>query len=226
MTGSTRPDRCDRFETEGLLQLERGEPLDAHFATCPDCREEHAVYERLRQSLAALGADEEPSPDWQARVRQRVEQRRRRRLAWGWVLAPLGATALAATLFFALPRTPSSPALAQEVIESGSVRRAAGARPGDRLVLRAETAGSPHAELRIYRNGSELILRCPGDPSCRRDGDELSASLTFPSVGDYQAVLVLDDEPLPPPGKGLDPDAGAAFAQDAQVLLGDGISVR
>jgi hypothetical protein len=115
------------------------------------------------------------------------------------------------------------------VVEGGPVRRAAGARPGDRLDLRAETAGSPHAELRIYRNGRELVLRCPsdsGDPSCRRDGGELRASLTLPSVGDYQAVLVLDDEPLPPPRKGLDPDAGAAFAQGAQVLLGDEISVR
>ncbi|HEX7183922.1 MAG TPA: hypothetical protein VF756_18980 [Thermoanaerobaculia bacterium] len=222
----TRPDRCDRFETEGLLQLERGESLGDHFATCPDCREERAVYERLRQDLAALGADEEPSPDWQARVRQRVEQRRRRRLSWGWVLAPLGATALAATLFFAMPRTPSSPSLAQEVVESGSIRRAAGARPGDRLVLRAETAGSPHAELRVYRNRRDVVLRCPGDPSCHRDGGELSASLTFPSVGDYQAVLVLGPEPLPPPGKGLDPDAGAAFTRGAQVLLGDEISVR
>lgn len=222
----TPPDRCTRFETEGLLQLERGEPLDGHFAACPDCREERALYERLRQDLAALGADEEPSPGWQARVHESIERRRRRRLSWRWALAPLGAAALAAALFFAVPRTPSSPFLAQEVVAGGSSLRAAGARPGDRLFLRAGTAGSPHAELRVYRNRRDVVLRCPGAPSCRRGDHELQASLAFPSVGDYQAALVLDDEPLPPPGKALDADAGAAFAQDAQVVLGEEISVR
>ncbi len=224
----TLPARCARFETEGLLQLERGEPLDEHFVICPDCREARAAYERLRQDIAAVGLDEEPPAGWEARVWERIEERKGKP-RWIWFLAPVGAAALAATLFFAVPRTPSSPALMQDVAAGSSVRRATGARPGDRLDLRAETAGSPHAELRIYRNGRELVLHCPSDlsdPSCRREDGELRASLTFPSVGDYQAVLVLDDEPLPLPGKGLDSDAGAAFAQDAQVLLGDQISVR
>ena len=219
---------CDRFETEGLLRLERGEPLGEHFATCPDCLEARAVYERLRQDIAGIGADGEPPADWEARVWARIEERKGKP-RWIWFLAPVGAAALAATLFFAVPRTPSAPSIFQEVVAGGTVQRATGARPGDRLDLRAETAGSSHAELRIYRNGSELVLRCPSDSSdssCRRDGGEIRASLTFPSAGDYQAVLVLDDEPLPLPGKGLDPDAGAAFAQGAEVLLGDEISVR
>jgi hypothetical protein len=221
-------EHCDRFETEGLLRLERGEPLDEHFATCPDCLEARTVYARLRQEIAGIGAGDEPPRDWQARVWARLEERPRRP-RWIWFLAPVGAAALAATLFFAMPQTPSTPSLVQEVVAGGSVRRAAGARPGDRLELRAETAGSPHAELRIYRNRRELILRCPGAASvasCHRDGDEIGASLTFPSVGEYQAVLVYGPEPLPPPGKGFDPDAGAAFARGAQVLLGGEISVR
>ena len=86
---------CDRFETEALLRLERGEPLDEHFATCPDCREARAVYERLRQEIAEVDGEEEPPPGWEARVRERIEQRRRRP-RWAWFLAPLGATALAA----------------------------------------------------------------------------------------------------------------------------------
>ena len=225
MTGAPR---CDRFETEGLLRLERGEPLGEHFAACPDCRDARAAYERLRQDLAGIGADGEPPADWEARVWARIEERKRRP-RWIWFLAPVGAAALAATLFFAVPRTPTVPSLVQEVAAGGPVRRAAGAKPGDRLDLRAGTAGSPHAELRIYRNGRDLVLRCLGDaggPSCRRDGDELRASFTLPSVGDYRALLVLDDEPLPPPGKGLDSDAGAAFDRGAQVLFGDEISVR
>jgi hypothetical protein len=216
---------CDRFETEGLLQLERGEPLGEHFATCPDCRRARAVYERLRQDIADAGTEDEPPAGWEARVWERIGERKRKP-NWIWFLAPVGAAALAATLFFAVPRTPSNPTLVQEVVESGSIRRAAGARPGDRLDLHAETAGSPHAELRLYRNRRDLVLRCPGDPSCQIDGDEIRVSLTFRSVGDYQAVLVHGPEPLPPPGQGLDPDAGAAFARGAQVVLGDEISVR
>lgn len=216
---------CDRFETEGLLQLERGEPLGEHFATCPDCLQARAAYERLRQDLAGVGTDGEPPAGWEARVWARIEEKKRRP-RWIWFLAPVGAAALAATLFFAVPRTPSAPSLVQEVIAGGPARRSAGARPGDRLDLRAETAGSPQAELRIYRNRRDLVLRCPGDPSCKSEGGELRTSFTFLSVGDYQAVLVHGPEPLPPPGKGLDADAGAAFARGAQVLLGEEISVR
>lgn len=217
--------RCERFQDEGLLQLERGEPLDEHFETCPDCLEARAGYERLSKEIALVGWDDEPAPDWQARVWDRIEARRRKPL-WGWLLAPLGAAALAAALFFAIPRTPAAPSLVQEIVPGDRVYRAASAAPGDRLVLRAEAAGSPHAELRVYRNGRDLVLHCPGGGACRQQGSELRADFTLPSAGTYQAVLVLDDQPLPPPREDLDSDAGAAFAQDAQVLLGDEITVR
>lgn len=217
--------RCDRFEAEALLRLERGEPLDEHFATCPDCREARAVYERLRQEIREVGVEEEPPPGWEARVWQRIEERRRRP-RWAWVLAPLGAAALAATLFFALPRTPSTPSLVQEIVGGETVVRAASAHPGDRLELHVETAGARYAELRVYRNERELLLRCPGDSSCERDGSEIRVSLTFPSAGEYQAVLVLNDEPLAAPGKGLDSDAGAALDRGARIVLGDRVAVR
>lgn len=215
---------CERFESEGLLQLEQGEPLDPHFESCPDCRQARAVYERLRRDLAALDAEEEPPLGWEGRVLRRIEERRRRR--WVWMIAPLGAAALAATLFFAVPRTPATPTLFQEVVQEGSVRRAESATPGDRLVLRAGTGEAEHAELRIYRDGRDLLVRCPGAPGCGREEDEITASFPLPSPGRYQAVLLLDDEPLPSPGKGLDPDAGAALDRGAKVLLGTEIDVR
>jgi len=217
--------RCERFQEEGLLLIEQGQPLDEHFETCPDCVKARAAFERLSKEIAIIGEDDEPPPGWQARVWDRVQARRRRPF-WSWVLAPLGAAALAGILFFALPRTPSAPSLVQEIAPGDTVHRSAAAAPGDRLLLRAETAGSPHAELRIYRNGRDLLLRCPGAASCHRRGSELRVDLTLPSAGSYQAVLVLDDQPLPPPQNGLDSDAGAAFAQDAEVLLGDEITVR
>jgi hypothetical protein len=217
---------CDRFEAEGLLQLERGEPLDPHFDSCPDCREARAIYETLRQDLSAVDAGDAPPRGWEARVWQRIEERKPRRSPWLWVLAPLGTAALAATLFFAVPRTPATPALVQEVVQEGSTRRAESAAPGDRLVLRAETGDAAHAGLWVYRNGRELLLRCPGGPGCGRDGSEVTVSFPLPSPGHYQAVLALDDQPLPTPGAGLDPDAGAVLDRGARVLLGTEIDVR
>ncbi len=216
--------RCERFQEEGLLRLERGQPLDGHFETCPDCLEARAGYERLSKEIALIGWDDEPPPGWQARVWDRIQEQRRP--FWKWLLAPLGTAALATALFFAIPRTPSAPSLVQEIAPGEAVHRSASAAPGDRLTLRAETASSPHAELRIYRNGRDLLLSCPGATACRQAGSELRVTLTLPSAGTYQAVLVLDDQPLPPPRTGLDSDAGAAFAQGARVLLGDEITVR
>jgi len=217
--------RCDRFESEGLLLLERGEPLGEHFALCADCLAAREAYARLRQDLAAVGAGDEPPGHWETRVWARLAEKKRQP-RWIWFLAPVGAAALAATLFFAVPRTPGVPSLTQEIVAGETVVRAAGARPGDHLDLRAATAGSPHAELRVYRNRRELVLRCPGAEPCRQKDGGLTATLVFPVVGEYQAVLVLDDQPLPVPGKGLDPDAGAALDQGAKILLGEEVSVR
>jgi hypothetical protein len=223
---------CDRFEEEALLRLEQGEPLDEHFAACPDCLAARAAYERLQEAIAAtgmMGTGDEPPPGWQAAVWQRIEERRSRP-RWTWALGASAAmAALAAALFFAVPRTPSVPSLVQELIAGGATVRAAAPHPGDRLLLRAETAGAAHAELRVYRNGRDLVLRCPEDvasSACRREGSALRAELTIPSAGTFQAVLVLGDALPPPPGAGLDRDSGAALDRGARVVLGDELTVR
>jgi len=217
---------CHRFEDEGLLRLEQGEPLDPHFATCPDCLEARAAYEHLQAALAEAGADEEPPPGWQAGVWQRLEERRRRP-RWLWTFVPLGAAAaLAAILFFAIPRPSAVPSLTQEIAAGDTAVRSTSAHPGDRLRLRAETGGAPHAELRLYRNGRDLLLQCPGSPACRREGTTLQAELVLPAPGTYQSVFLSGTQPLPPPGAGLDADAGAALRQGARILLGDEIIVR
>lgn len=43
---------CQRFEEEGLLALERGESLDAHFETCLECLEARDAYDRLKERLS------------------------------------------------------------------------------------------------------------------------------------------------------------------------------
>jgi hypothetical protein len=220
--------RCDRFEAEALLRLEQGLPLDEHFSTCPDCREARAAYDRLREEIAAAGAGDEPSPEWQARVWQTIEQRResgRRRWA-AWLLMPAAAAAVATLLIVNLPGRPQPPSLSLEVVAGETVHRGTDAKPGDRLVLRADTGGATHAELRVYRNDVDLLLSCSGEAPCTLEDGELQATFELATLGSYQALLLFSEKPLPRGGAGLDRDAGAALAGGAEMVLGPKVVVR
>lgn len=222
--------RCDRFEREGLRRLEQGLPLDEHFDTCADCRRARAAYQRLAQELAAAGARYDPPAGWQARVRDAIERHRER--SWRgwrpWVLAAAGtaAVALIVALLVVEPGPPPSLALQVEIAAGGAARRGADAHPGDRLLLRASLSGARHAELRVYRNDADLVLRCATEPPCIRTGDVLEAALALPSPGSYQPLLLASDRPLPAPSAGLDADAGAALEAGATVDLGREVQVR
>ena len=224
--------RCDRFEAEGLLLLEQGLPLDGHFATCPDCLAARAAYERLSAEIAGLGAEDEPPVGWQARVWERLDQRReRRRFRWpgwrGWIV-PVGAVLAAslAALFLIRPPGPQLPSLRVEIQAGATVRRGGEAQPGDLLRLTAATGGAQHAELRVYRNDTELVLRCSTDLPCSRQGDELRAAVLLDTVGRYQPLLLRAEKPLPSPVSDLEKDTSAALAAGADVKLGSEIVVR
>jgi hypothetical protein len=227
--------RCDRFEAEGLLLLEQGLPLDEHFATCPDCLTAQAAYERLCAEIAALDAQEEPPVGWQARVWERLDQRRERRrsrwLGWlggsGWLVPAAGLAAAASlALFLIHPPEPRPPSLRAEVQAGPTVRRGGEAQPGDLLRLTAAAGGSRHAELRVYRNDTELVLRCSTDRPCSRQGDEVRAAVLLDAVGRYQPLLMRAEKPLPPPVSNLEKDTSAALAAGADVKLGSEIVVR
>jgi hypothetical protein len=224
--------RCDRFETEGLPLLERGLPLDEHFATCPDCLAARAAYERLGAEIAALGAEDEPPVGWQARVWERLDQRReRRRPRWiGWLVPAgvgLAAASLAALFLIPIhPPGPRPPSLSVEVQAGATVRRGGEAQPGDLLRLTAAIGGARHAELRVYRNDTELVLRCSTERPCSRRGDEVRAAVLLDTVGRYQPLLIRSERPLPPPVSDLEKDTSAALAAGADVRLGSEIVVR
>jgi hypothetical protein len=217
--------RCDRFETEAVLLLEQGRPLDSHFATCSDCLAARATYEQLQQSLSSLGRHEEPPVGWQARVWEKIEQRRERQRRWPFWLVPVGVAALAAFLFVRLPEH-SSPTLTVAVQAGSTVHRGVDAKPGDRLQLTATTGGAVHAELRIYRNDAELILHCSTEPPCSRRRNELRASVVLEGIGRYQPLLVHSENPLPSSASDLETDTSAALAAGADVELGSEVIVR
>jgi hypothetical protein len=157
--------------------------------------------------------------------RQEGRQRGRGRLLW-WVPALVAAGIVATVALRFGPLAP--PAGLQVAVEPGpGVRRGAEAQPGDRLLLEARSGGGAQAELRVYRDDHELVLRCSTQPPCRRRGDTLRATLTLPAVGTYQPLLLLSDQPLPAPtAGGLDADAGVALEAGARVELGEAVRVR
>ena len=205
---------CDRFEKEGLLLLEQGQPLDEHFSTCPGCLAARAAYERLGEQLSRIGEEDEPAPDWQARVWERIEQRQKRRWSFWW-LAPLAAAAMAAFFLVWLPGR-SAPGLEIEIERGASVRRGTEAQPGDVLRLSATTGGARHAELRVYRNDTELVLRCPESP----------CSVVLDGIGRYQPLLLFSERPIPPSTSDLESDTAAALDAGAEIEMGPEIAVR
>ncbi len=217
---------CQRFEREALERLERGLPLDAHFDTCDDCLEARAAHERLGEEIAALDAGLEPPPGWQARVRARVEERAARRRRWFLWLAPTGTAVAVAAVLLLWVAPPPPIGLEVTVLPGDAVRRGPEAQPGDRLQLVASTGDAAFAELRVYRDDVELVLRCSEEPPCVRRGGVLRAEIVLPAIGAYQPMLLLAAALLPAPSGDLDADAGAALAAGAQVELGDEIRAR
>jgi hypothetical protein len=71
--------KCDRFEREGALSIERGERLSAHFSECPDCKAEHARYQRIIAALSFIDEPEERDSMLEERVLARVNAESTRR---------------------------------------------------------------------------------------------------------------------------------------------------
>ena len=224
--------RCDRFETEGALRLEQGLPLDDHYETCPDCVAAREAHERLRAGIAGLGADDEPPPGWQARVWERIEERRKQRKRHrGWLLwmipAVAGAAAAVLVVLFLLRPSPAAPPSLVAQVEAGdTVRRGEEAQPGDLLRLTATTGEAPYAELRVYRNDAEMVLRCSTEAPCTRHGTSLTATLVLDGVGRYTPLLLHSEKPLPEGGGDLDTDTREALDAGAEIELGTDVDVR
>ncbi|MBN2370248.1 MAG: hypothetical protein JXO72_07160 [Vicinamibacteria bacterium] len=221
--------RCERFEQEGLLLLEQGRRLGEHFEICADCRTARIEYEKLQARIGALGRDEAPPAGWEARVRAALERRKAREW-WPqprFVLAAAAVALVSAAIFFAPRLEPPPPSLAVETQAGhGQTRRGAEVHPDDFLTLTARTGGARHAELRVYLNDAEVVLRCSTEPPCARDGDRLEATLRLHAMGLYQPVLLLSDAAPPIPESGLDADLHDAVNAGARLVMGDEVDVR
>jgi hypothetical protein len=205
-------ERCDRFEREGFIEELSAED-QAHLDTCPDCQASRDAARRIVGELGSLGRSNTLRADARSRLWEAVDREvpPRRRLVFPVVGAVIAAAAAVfAFLVFVPPR--AGPELRYEVLRGDQVMRAAGEVivPGDRLRVFADAA--PHAELRVYRNRTELVAR---------GTDRVELRLDAP--GSYELLLVYGEAPIPvpiPPSTGsIDGDIAKAVEQQMKYQL-------
>ncbi|HEX7839608.1 MAG TPA: hypothetical protein VF469_19165 [Kofleriaceae bacterium] len=180
--------------------------------------------DRITRALAQLGAEHEPPAGWEDRVLAAIEDPPERR-RW-WFAIPLAAMVVAAVLIV-LHLAPKPDALALVVERGpGAARlRGGGAAAGRLVVAHGESihavvrGGDRHRAIWVYRDGADLVARCPGAPACRSSGEELTLDLTLPIIGTYQVIAWSSQAALPVPSGAYDPDVAAATAAEATQAL-------
>ncbi len=218
---------CDRFEREGLLKLEQGESLDRHFDECADCIKSQDAYKKIIKELKTMQQNLKAPSGWQDEVWQTIALRKQgKQQRWKWALPSMVAAVAGVFLIFGvfLP-TSSTVSISVSIEQSDAVTRGVNARPGDELVIDAEIGDASIAEVLVYRNDYELVLRCSDKPPCSRRGKRIKARLELGGIGNYQPVLVLSESAIPPLTNQLDDDARIVLESGAKVELAEQVSV-
>lgn len=216
--------KCDRLERDQLLG-HLGEQMDPHVDECGDCQTRRDEYLRLAGALS--GESDHPLPQaWKQRTldRLRAERRARRRRATALAAAGL-AVATAAAVILAIGLKSNAPLGAEasviaQVTKGAEVRRGDQVHPGDALHVWADAGEAKHFELRIYGDGRDLVLRCPGDaqPKCRVLDGAVEASLTIEQSESYELVFLVSSQAIPEPSNAIDADDRAALEAGAVVV--------
>jgi hypothetical protein len=211
---------CSRASHEVYLRFEEG-AADEHAVTCPTCQEALQVARRFAEVMPEVGAEHKPAGDWQARFLAQIESRRASRreatLRRRWWVVALPAALAAAVIIYVIipPRQPDPPSPGNVVVElsiqrGGEPQRTRTASVGD--VVTVEARGE-RVELWIYRDGKELVLRCPGGAECSAREGGASALLRVDRRGVYQ-VLAIE-------APGSSPAATIDESMNAVVMAGD-----
>jgi hypothetical protein len=222
---------CNLLEREGLLDRDDDERARAHIEECANCRALWHKHQRVRSAFTELGAAHEPRPDFEARMLAAIaRQQAGARGRWQWWGLGLGAAAAAAAAVVFLLMDRSAPQVAElriEVIAGGAATRTTMHQVGDILDIQATPGGAAHAELRVYRNDTDLVLHCPSaaDARCARQGHALTARLVLGAMGRYQILWLTSDTPLLAPETSLEHDVARAARAGARHELRE-IEVR
>jgi hypothetical protein len=215
-----------------LLARESAEDGTAVAAPSDETRR---VYDALAAELAQLPAVPAPA-GWRDRMLAALDEpvaapapRPRPARRWALIAAPLAAAAAVLLIWRLSADRPQQIAIDVEV-RAGDVVRRAGEAPavGDLFIARVLLPGA--GELRVYRNGTHMVARCPGHKAClpvRRvgDRDEHAIELPMTSKGEYRAVVIDGAIGLDLTST-LDGDVRDATERGARVHVGKPISVR
>jgi len=214
------------------MLAELGGALDEHAEQCADCRERLRGYRQIAGLIAEGATTHEAPPGWKQRTLARAYAAPRARRRRATLLSALAGAAAAAILLVLLlrPRTPperpngplgsaqlGTPQLAMEVVDGGGWRGEA--HPGEEVRARARLAGASYFEVRVYRGARDLLVRCPtAGPSVCLESDGSLLAWKVPSVGTYQVLLLVSQQPIAAPRGSLDDDVAAATAAGARAI--------
>ncbi|MEM7156650.1 MAG: hypothetical protein AAF799_27630 [Myxococcota bacterium] len=212
-------------ELEAYLAIERGEPVPPG---SEGWAERHAEVVGLLEGLDRAPAEDDDG--WKDEVLERAlataqpEPSRFNGVAIGIVVA----AAAALVLVLSSPAPPVDPGsshgsgLLRVSIEGPDGVRGHAA-VGSTITLDVPAQGG--AELRIYRNGRELLARCTS-ATCETGPQGLRLSFVVPQPGRYQPVILraVSGAPLPASGT-LGADLRQAREAGATVRLGETVRV-
>jgi hypothetical protein len=172
-----------------IERLDAGEPPSS-----PEEAQARAPYERLLARIRDLD-DIAPPAGWEDRAVARWSGARRKR-RFAIALGTATAAAAVAAVFLLQPcAAPTATGLEVAVSRPPGSTRRGDAAVGDSLRASARS-DQPHVELRVYLE-TRLVARCPGCPSCRRDGSALKLDWKLGEAGRYQIILLSSSSDIP-----------------------------
>ena len=139
-------------------------------------------------------------------------------VSWSSKSTPRWATATALTAAvatWAIVRIPPSPQLTHNIVATSPTRSSA--LVGDKVEIKGTAISKEFVELRIYREGDGIQLKCPPSPACVRTGDQLTLNYTLPEPGVYFIILVMDSKPIAKPNGDMMQDLSAMG--EAETLM-------
>ncbi len=214
---------CDRFDRDGWID---DDDLDAearaHVESCAECRANLEANRKLAGDLSRLSDRHALSASaserlWAAVERGETPPRAPSRLRKAAAVAlPL---ALAAGLLVAfLLRAPVTVSLEYRVRAGDGVVRSGDAAAGERLQVEAQSGAANH-DLRVYRDRSLLVARCPGAGDCWADGHTTTLELRFDTPGTYEILWLSSAASIPAPSGSVDGDVADAVEAGARYEL-------